>query len=84
MRYYTHYTTEKRKMSRVQLAGMLAITRKLNRPPSTVCCEIGRNQKADGTYSANYACKQYAKRRRICGRKPILAVGEAGEYVMFS
>ncbi len=85
MGHYTHYTTEKREMSKVMLAqgfSLRAIARKLNRSPSTVSREIKRNQKADGTYSANHADKLYKKRRLNCGKKPILTDGEAREYVL--
>ena len=34
--------------------------------------EFARNSREDGTYSANYADKQYAERRKNCGRKHIL------------
>ncbi len=85
MGHYTHYTTEEREMSRVMLTqgfSLRAIARKLNRSPSTVSREIKRNQKADGTYSANHADKLYQKRRLNCGKKPILTDGEAREYVL--
>ena len=71
MRHYTHFTTEVRELSRVLLAqdfSLRAIARKLNRSPSSVCRELARNSKTDGTYSANHADKLYQKRRRNCSR----------------
>ena len=61
---------------------MRAIARKLNRSPSSVCRELARNSKKDGTYSANHADKLYQKRRRNCGRRPILREGKVREYVL--
>lgn len=85
MGHYTHYATEERELSRVMLAqgfGLRAIAHKLNRSPSTVIREIKRNQKADGTYSANHADKLYKKRRLNCGKKLIITDGEVCEYVL--
>ncbi|MCM1062517.1 MAG: helix-turn-helix domain-containing protein, partial [Eubacterium sp.] len=54
----------------------------MNRSHSTVSREFARNSREDGTYSANYADKQYAERRKNCGRKPILKDETAKKYVI--
>jgi len=54
----------------------------LNRSPSSESREFARNSREDGTYSANYADKQYAERRKNCGRKPILENEQAKKYVV--
>ncbi len=74
MCHYTHFTTEERELSRVWKTRGLsirAIARMLNRSPSSVSREFEINSREDGTYPANYADKQYAERRKNCGRKPI-------------
>ncbi len=85
MCHYTHFTTEERELSRVWKARGLsirAIARMLNRSPSSVSREFERNSREDGTYSANYADKQYAERRKNCGRKPILENEQIKNYVV--
>ncbi len=85
MCHYTHFSTDEREMTRVMKAqgfSIRAIARMLNRSPSTVSREFKRNQKADGTYSANHADMFYKKRRLNCGKKPILTDGEAREYAL--
>lgn len=82
---YTHYTTEERELSMVMYAqgcSIREISRTLHRSASTVSREINRNKKADGTYSADYAGKLYKKRRRNCGKKPIMKDGEVRKYVL--
>lgn len=85
MCHYTHFTTEERELSRVMRAQGFsdhAIAKALNRSPSTISREFARNSRKDGTYSANYADKQYAERRKNCGRKPILENETAKNYVI--
>ncbi len=85
MCHYTHFTTEERELSRVWKAqGLIirAIARMINRSPSSVSREFARNSREDGTYSANYADKQYAERRKNCGRKPILENEQIKNYVV--
>ncbi len=59
-----------------------AIAQVLNRSNLSVSREFARNSREDGTYSANYADKQYAERRKNCGRKPILENEQAKNYVV--
>ena len=85
MSHYTHFTTEERKLSRVMRAQGFsdhAMARSLNRSNSSVSREFERNSREDGTYSENYADKQYAERRKNCGRKPILEDEQAKNYVV--
>ncbi len=85
MCHYTHFTTEERELSRVWKAqGLIirAIARMIKRSPSSVSREFARNSREDGTYSANYADKQYAERRKNCGRKPILENEQIKNYVV--
>ena len=85
MCHYTHFTTEERELSRVwktQGLSIREIARMLNRSPSSVSREFARNSREDGTYSANYADKQYAERRKNCGRKPILENEQIKNYVV--
>ena len=84
MCYYTHFTTEERKLSRVLKAQGLsirAIARMLNRSPSSVSREFRRNSYSNGTYAAHHADKLYLKRRKNCGRKPKLKAGADRDYV---
>ena len=85
MSHYSHFTTEERELSRVMRAQGFsdrAIARSLNRSNSSVSREFARNSREDGTYSANYADKQYAERRKNCGRKHILEDEEIQKYVI--
>ena len=85
MCHYTHFTTEERELSRVMRAqgfSYHAIAKALNRSHTTVSREFARNSREDGTYSANYADKQYAERRKNCGRKAILENETAKNYVV--
>ncbi|MCM1060154.1 MAG: helix-turn-helix domain-containing protein [Eubacterium sp.] len=85
MCHYTHFTTEERELSRVMRAQGFsdrAIAKALNRSHTTISREFARNSREDGTYSANYADKQYAERRKNCGRKPILEDETAKNYVI--
>lgn len=82
---YTHYTTEERELSMViyaQECSVREISRTQHLSASTVSREINRNKKADGTYSADHAEKLYKKRRKNCGKKPILKEGKSREYVL--
>ena len=84
MSHYSHFTTEERELSRVMKAQGFsdrAIARSLKRSNSSVSREFARNSRKDGTYSANYADKLYAERRKNCGRKPILEDEQAKNYV---
>ncbi|MCM1060416.1 MAG: helix-turn-helix domain-containing protein [Eubacterium sp.] len=58
------------------------IAKVLNRSHTTISREFARNSREDGTYSANYADKRYAERRKNCGRKPILENETAKNYVI--
>ena len=72
MCHYTHFTTEKRKKSRVLKAQGLsirAIAKELGRAPSSVSRKFRRNCYANGDYAAYHADKLYQKRRKNCGRK---------------
>lgn len=83
MCHYTHFTTEEREKSRVMKAQGLsirAIARILNRSPSSVSREFRRNSYASGDYAAHHADKLYHKRRRNCGRKPMLRNGAVRDY----
>ena len=85
MCHYTHFTTEEREMSRVLKAqgfSIRVIARMLNRSPSSVSREFRRNCYANGEYAAHHADKLYRKRRKNCGRKPILKEGPARDYVL--
>ena len=85
MCHYTHFTTEEREKSRVfkeQGLSIREIARILNRSPSSVSRELRRNCYADGSYAAHHADKLYRKRRKNCGRKPILDNGPARDYVL--
>ena len=85
MSHYTHFTTEERELSRVMRAQGFsdrAIARSLNRSNSSVSREFARNSREDGTYSANYADKQYTERRKNCGRKHTLEDEEIQKYVI--
>lgn len=67
MNHYAHFTTEEREKSRVMRAQGFsdrAIAQSLKRSNSSVSREFARNSREDGTYSANYADKQYAERRK--------------------
>lgn len=75
MFHYTHFTTEKRELSRVLQAQGL---------PSSVSREFKRNSYSNGTYAARHADKLYRKRRKNCVRKPKLKSGAAREYVLAS
>lgn len=77
---YTHFITEEREKSRVMKAqgfSIRAIAKILNRAPSSVSREFRRNSYANGEYAAHHADKLYYKRRKNCGRKPILKEGQA-------
>ena len=85
MCHYTHFNTEEREMSRVLKAQGLsirAIAKRLGRSPSSVSREFKRNSYTNGEYAAYHADKLYIKRRKNCGRKPILKDGVAREYVL--
>jgi len=85
MCHYTRFTTEERELSRVmRIQGFSdrAIARSLNRSNPSISREFARNIRENGIYSANYADKQYAERRRNCGRKPILENEQIKNYVI--
>ena len=85
MSHYSHFTTEERELSRVLKAQGLNYTQiaeRLGKDKSSVSREFARNSREDSTYSANYADKQYAERRKNCGRKPILENEQAKNYVI--
>lgn len=75
MSLYTHFTTEERELSMVLKAqgyNNSQIAKRLGRSRSSVYREFARNSNKDGSYSANTASRKYHKRRKNCGRKPIL------------
>lgn len=86
MSLYTHFTTEERELSRVLRAQGLnfsQIAKELGRNRSSVKREFDRNSNKDGSYSAHGADKKYHRRRKNCGRKPILEKNEQlRNYVM--
>ena len=87
MSHYTHFTTEEREVSRVMLEegfSFRAIARKLNRAPSSVSREIGRNRNKNGTYTAHGADRKYRSRRKNCGRKPVLLNDPEKQQYVFS
>lgn len=59
-----------------------AIARILNRAPSSVSREFRRNSYSNGKYAAHHADKMYHKRRKNCGKKPILKQDNIREYVI--
>ncbi len=75
MSLYKHLIIEERELSMIMLAqgfSLRAIARKLNRSPSTLSRELNRNSNKDKKYSASTAEKRYRKRRKNCGKKPVL------------
>ena len=72
---YTHFTTEERELSRELKAlgySICQIASKLGRNKSSVSREFKRNSNKDGSYSAHAADERYRRRRKQCGRKPML------------
>lgn len=85
MSHYTHLTIDDRENARVLLGQGLSIratAQKLNRSASTISREFKRNLYANGTYAAHHAEKMYRKRRKNCGKTPILSEGAARDYVL--
>jgi len=84
MSHYQHLTTEEREKTMIAFASgasSRAIARELGRSPSTIAREKKRNQTKLGKYSAIHAEKLYFKRKKNCGRTPILADCKVSEYV---
>lgn len=83
--HYTHLTIDDREKVRIIIErgkSIRAIALELNRSPSTVSREFKRNLYANGTYAAHHAEKMYRKRRKNCGKTPLLSEGAAREYVL--
>ncbi len=88
MSHYIHFSKEEREKSMIMIAkgfSLRAIARELKRSPSTISRELKRNSNKNGTYSPSAAEKRYHKRRKNCGRKPILLVDSPlKDYVVSS
>lgn len=85
MNHYTHLTIEEREKTRVLLERGLsigAIGLALNRSKSTISREIARNSYKDGRYIAHHAQAISRKRKKNCGRKPILLEEKTRDYVI--
>jgi IS30 family transposase len=84
MGHYRHLTTEEREDAMAMLIGhfsIRAIARILNRSASTISRELSRNSLTNGYYRSGYADKQYRRRRKHCGRKPIFGDPIVAQYV---
>lgn len=71
MQSYTHFTLSERENLRILLEqgkGLRQIARELGRNPSTVCREMKRNGKRDGSYNAWWGTSLYLGRRKHCRR----------------
>ena len=71
MQSYIHFTLSERENLRILLEqgkGIRQIARELGRSPSTVCREIKRNGKKDGSYNAWWGTSLYLGRRKRCRR----------------
>lgn len=84
MGHYQHLTTEERETAMVlreKGESIRSIGLALRRSASTISREFSRNLRCDGTYSANYASKQYHRRRKRCHSERIMANPEVASYV---
>lgn len=71
MQSYIHFTLSERENLRILLEqgkGFRQIARELGRSPSTVCREMKRNGKKDGSYNAWWGTSLYLGRRKRCRR----------------
>ena len=85
MGHYGHLTTENRETAMIlheKGFSFRAIAAKINCSASTISREFNRNARPDGSYSASYADKQYRKRRKRCGPKPIMKNPVVARYVV--
>jgi IS30 family transposase len=84
MSHYKHLTIEEREklyLMRNQGASLRKIAAALNRSPSTISREIGRNKKSHRPYSPSAAQNRYMNRRKHCGKKPILSDATVREKI---
>lgn len=84
MGHYKHLTTEERECIMVLHSHGLSerkIALKLERSHSTISRELKRNSKANATYSADWACKLYHKRRKLCHKKLLMQNLEVADYI---
>lgn len=72
MQSYPHLTAYEREMLHIlhaQGKSIRCIARILGRSPSTICRELKRNGKKDGSYNAHWAASLYLSRRKRCRRR---------------
>lgn len=76
MSHYKHLSIKEREslyLGKNQGKSIRAIAKELGRSPSTVSRELSRNKSGHRPYSPSTAQRRYEKRRKHCGRKPLLS-----------
>lgn len=85
MNRYTHFNIDEREKARCLLEqgfSIRKIARVLSRSPSSISREFKRNRYKNGSYAAHHAQKLYEKRKKRCGKSPLLLNAPIRAYVL--